>query len=57
MWEIFVYLSVEGIMFWGFWEGVMFRENGYFVDFDKCVNVVGECFINLREEWIIRFYG
>lgn len=57
LWEFFVYLSVEGIMLWGFWEGVCLRKNGFFVDLDKCVNVVGKCFIFVKEEWIIRFYG
>ncbi|KAL3691913.1 hypothetical protein R1sor_005564 [Riccia sorocarpa] len=55
--EAFAHPAVEGIMFWGFWEGAMSRKNAQLVDIDKRVNEAGRRLLALKEEWKTSFDG
>ncbi|KAJ4762612.1 glycosyl hydrolase family 10 protein / carbohydrate-binding domain-containing protein [Rhynchospora pubera] len=50
--EAFAHPSVEGIVFWGFWELFMWRENAHLVDADGSVNEAGRRFLELKKEWL-----
>ncbi|XP_044433750.1 endo-1,4-beta-xylanase 3-like [Triticum aestivum] len=43
--------KVEGIIFWGFMQGTMWRNNSWLVDADGTVNEAGQMFLNLQKEW------
>nr|AAD41893.1 (1,4)-beta-xylan endohydrolase [Triticum aestivum] len=49
--EAYAHPAVEGIVFWGFLQGTMWRENSWLVDADGTVNEAGQMFLNLQREW------
>ncbi|KAJ3672826.1 hypothetical protein LUZ60_006200 [Juncus effusus] len=53
--ECFAHENVEGIVFWGFWELFMWRENGHLVDANGRVNEAGKRFLDLKREWMTGF--
>ncbi|BBN13674.1 endo-1,4-beta-xylanase [Marchantia polymorpha subsp. ruderalis] len=53
--EAFAHPAIEGLMFWGFWEGTMCRKNAHLVDSDKRVNEAGLRLLALKEEWQTSF--
>jgi GH35 family endo-1,4-beta-xylanase len=55
--EGFAHPGVEGMMLWGFWEGVVSREHGHLVDYNKRVNAAGQRLIALQEEWTTSLTG
>lgn len=55
--EVYVYLVVEGVMLWGFWELFMSRDNLYFVNVEGDLNEAGKRYFEFKKEWLIYFYG
>lgn len=56
--EAFAHPAVEGIMFWGFWELFMSRENSHLVNADGEINEAGKRLLALKKEWLIsEFHG
>nr|AAK73567.1 1,4-beta-D xylan xylanohydrolase [Hordeum vulgare subsp. vulgare] len=49
--EAYAHPAVEGIVFWGFMQGTMWRQNAWLVDADGTVNEAGQMFLNLQKEW------
>ncbi|EMS56252.1 Putative Pol polyprotein from transposon element Bs1 [Triticum urartu] len=49
--EAYAHPAVEGVVFWGFMQGTMWRENSWLVDADGTVNEAGQMFLNLQREW------
>ena len=49
--EAYAHPAVEGVVFWGFMPGTMWRENSWLVDADGTVNEAGQMFRNLQNEW------
>uniref|UniRef100_A0ACD5VIB6 Uncharacterized protein n=1 Tax=Avena sativa TaxID=4498 RepID=A0ACD5VIB6_AVESA len=49
--EAYAHPAVEGVVFWGFMQGHMWRQDACLVNSDGTVNDAGERFINLRREW------
>ncbi|XP_023731846.1 endo-1,4-beta-xylanase 1 [Lactuca sativa] len=57
MWEAFGNPGVEGIVFWGFWELFMSRENSHLVNAEGEVNEAGKRFIEVKKEWLSHAHG
>ncbi|KAL2622160.1 hypothetical protein R1flu_002365 [Riccia fluitans] len=55
--EVFAHPAVDGIVFWGFWEGTMSRNNAQLVDSDKRINEAGRRLLALKDEWRTSFNG
>jgi GH35 family endo-1,4-beta-xylanase len=55
--EAFAHPSVEGIVFWGFWELFMWREKAHLVDADGRINEAGRRFLELKKEWLSNCEG
>uniref|UniRef100_A0ACD5VA18 Uncharacterized protein n=1 Tax=Avena sativa TaxID=4498 RepID=A0ACD5VA18_AVESA len=49
--EAYAHPAVEGVVFWGFMQGHMWRQDACLVNSDGTINDAGERFINLRREW------
>ncbi|OEL24958.1 Anti-sigma-I factor RsgI6 [Dichanthelium oligosanthes] len=49
--EAFAHPAVQGVMFWGFMQGHMWRQDAALVNTDGTVNNAGQRFIDLRREW------
>lgn len=49
--EAYAHPGVEGVIFWGFMQGHMWRQDACLVNADGTVNDAGERFIDLRREW------
>ncbi|KAM0925675.1 hypothetical protein ACQ4PT_004033 [Festuca glaucescens] len=49
--EAYAHPAVEGVVFWGFMQGHMWRQDACLINSDGTVNDAGERFINLRREW------
>ncbi|CAI9264239.1 unnamed protein product [Lactuca saligna] len=57
MWEAFGNPGVEGIVFWGFWELFMSRDNSHLVNAEGEVNEAGKRFIEVKKEWLSHAHG
>ncbi|XP_073291122.1 endo-1,4-beta-xylanase 1-like, partial [Primulina huaijiensis] len=55
--EAFAHPAVEGVMFWGFWELFMSRNNGHLVNAEGNVNEAGRRYLALKQEWLTRAHG
>lgn len=49
--EAYAHPAVEGVIFWGFMQGHMWRQDACLVNSDGTVNDAGERFVDLRREW------
>ncbi|XP_040380479.1 endo-1,4-beta-xylanase 2-like [Oryza brachyantha] len=49
--EAYAHPAVEGVMLWGFMQGLMWRQDAYLVDADGAINEAGRRFLQLRREW------
>ncbi|KAJ1284035.1 hypothetical protein BS78_03G172800 [Paspalum vaginatum] len=49
--EAYAHPAVQGIVFWGFMQGHMWRQDAALVNADGTVNEAGQRFIDLRREW------
>ncbi|XP_062192469.1 endo-1,4-beta-xylanase 1-like [Phragmites australis] len=49
--EAYAHPAVEGVIFWGFMQGQMWRQDACLVNSDGTVNDAGERFVDLRREW------
>ncbi|XP_062195408.1 endo-1,4-beta-xylanase 1-like [Phragmites australis] len=49
--EAYAHPAVEGVMFWGFMQGHMWRQDACLINSDGTVNDAGERFVDLRREW------
>ncbi|CAM0957103.1 unnamed protein product [Alopecurus aequalis] len=49
--EAYAHPAVEGIVFWGFMQGRMWRQDAWLVDADGTVNEAGQMLLNLQKEW------
>ncbi|CAO2198853.1 unnamed protein product [Urochloa humidicola] len=49
--EAYAHPAVEGVVFWGFMQGHMWRQDACLVNSDGTVNDAGERFVDLRREW------
>ncbi|KAL6848228.1 hypothetical protein ACP4OV_022356 [Aristida adscensionis] len=49
--EAYAHPAVEGVIFWGFMQGHMWRQDACLVNADGTVNDAGERFVDLRREW------
>ncbi|WVZ69962.1 hypothetical protein U9M48_018674 [Paspalum notatum var. saurae] len=49
--EAYAHPAVQGIVFWGFMEGHMWRQDAALVGADGAVNGAGRRFLDLRREW------
>ncbi|XP_037431580.1 endo-1,4-beta-xylanase 3-like [Triticum dicoccoides] len=49
--EAYAHPAVEGVVFWGFMQGTMWRQDAWLVDADGTVNEAGQMFLNLQREW------
>ncbi|XP_072991513.1 endo-1,4-beta-xylanase 1-like isoform X1 [Typha latifolia] len=50
--EAYAHPSVEGVVLWGFWELIMFRQNSHLVDADGTLNEAGRRYLALKQEWL-----
>lgn len=55
--EAFAHPAVEGVMFWGFWELFMSRNNAHLVNAEGDVNEAGRRYLALKKEWLTRAHG
>lgn len=55
--EAFAHPAVEGVMFWGFWELFMSRNNAHLVNAEGDVNEAGKRYLALKKEWLTRAHG
>ncbi|KAI3689102.1 hypothetical protein L2E82_47051 [Cichorium intybus] len=55
--EAFAHPGVEGIVFWGFWELFMSRDNSHWVNAEGEVNEAGKRFIEVKKEWLSHAHG
>ncbi|XP_074556985.1 endo-1,4-beta-xylanase 1-like [Curcuma longa] len=55
--EAMAHPAVEGVMLWGFWEMLMWREKAHLVNADGEVNEAGRRMQMLKEEWLSRARG
>ncbi|CAN6197555.1 unnamed protein product [Urochloa humidicola] len=49
--EAYAHPAVQGVVFWGFMQGHMWRQDAALVNADGTVNDAGQRFIELRREW------
>ncbi|CAN6344778.1 unnamed protein product [Urochloa humidicola] len=49
--EAYAQPAVQGVVFWGFMQGHMWRQDAALVNADGTVNDAGQRFIELRREW------
>ncbi|XP_047043280.1 endo-1,4-beta-xylanase 1-like [Lolium rigidum] len=49
--EAYAHPAVQGVVFWGFLQGTMWRQNAWLVNADGTVNEAGQMFVNLQKEW------
>ncbi|XP_022681106.1 uncharacterized protein LOC101771993 isoform X2 [Setaria italica] len=49
--EAYAHPAVEGVVFWGFMQGHMWRPDAALVNADGTVNGAGQRFVELRNEW------
>ncbi|XP_030537819.2 endo-1,4-beta-xylanase 1-like isoform X2 [Rhodamnia argentea] len=55
--EAFAHAAVDGIVLWGFWELLMFRDNAHLVNAEGDVNEAGKRYLALRKEWSSHAHG
>lgn len=55
--EAVAHPSVEGVMLWGFWEMLMWREKAHLVNAEGEVNEAGRRLQMLTEEWLSHAHG
>ncbi|KAK1323790.1 hypothetical protein QJS10_CPA02g00033 [Acorus calamus] len=55
--EAFAHSSVEGIVLWGFWELLMFRDNAHLIDAEGRINEAGKRYLALMKEWLTQAEG
>ncbi|KAK1299868.1 hypothetical protein QJS10_CPB13g00036 [Acorus calamus] len=55
--EAFAHSAVEGIVLWGFWELLMFRDNAHLVDAEGRINEAGKRYLALMKEWLTHAEG
>ncbi|XP_056173095.1 endo-1,4-beta-xylanase 1-like isoform X3 [Syzygium oleosum] len=55
--EAFAHPAVDGIVLWGFWELLMFRDNAHLVNAEGDVNEAGKRYLALRKEWSSHAHG
>ncbi|XP_052191302.1 endo-1,4-beta-xylanase 1-like isoform X2 [Diospyros lotus] len=55
--EAFAHPAVEGVMFWGFWELFMSRDNAHLVNAEGDINEAGKRYLALKKEWLSHARG
>ncbi|CAN6168254.1 unnamed protein product [Urochloa humidicola] len=55
--EAYAHPAVQGVVFWGFMQGHMWRQDAALVNADGTVNDAGQRFIELRREWTSNVRG
>ncbi|PIN18126.1 Endo-1,4-beta-xylanase [Handroanthus impetiginosus] len=55
--EVFAHPAVDGVMFWGFWELLMSRNNAHLVNAEGDVNEAGKRYLGLKQEWLSHAHG
>ncbi|GLT62977.1 hypothetical protein SLA2020_355770 [Shorea laevis] len=55
--EAFAHPAVDGIMFWGFWELFMSRDNSCLVNAEGDINEAGKRLLSVKQEWLTNSHG